>query len=50
MIEDAPTVFVVPPAASLECSLHKGILVDPVDTPCGCTFCREYVILFMIMV
>eukprot|EP00026_Physarum_polycephalum_P007914 Phypoly_transcript_07985.p1 GENE.Phypoly_transcript_07985~~Phypoly_transcript_07985.p1 ORF type:complete len:413 (+),score=55.84 Phypoly_transcript_07985:85-1323(+) len=44
MIEDLPTVFVIPPSASLECSLHKGILIDPVNTPCGCTYCRSCIL------
>ena len=35
-------MFIIPPAASLECALHKGVLIDPVDTPCGCTFCSRY--------
>lgn len=47
MIEDTPTVFVIPPPASLECPLHKGILCNPVETPCGCTFCREYVLVVL---
>lgn len=39
--EETPTVFVVPPNNSLKCPLHFGVLEDPVDAPCGCTFCRS---------
>lgn len=42
MREGAPTVFVIPPNDSLLCPLHFGVYEAPVDTPCGCTFCRRY--------
>jgi len=36
-----PTVFVVPPHASLVCPLHLGVFEDPVTAPCGCTYCSS---------
>eukprot|EP01113_Clastostelium_recurvatum_P003659 TRINITY_DN115_c0_g1_i1.p1 TRINITY_DN115_c0_g1~~TRINITY_DN115_c0_g1_i1.p1 ORF type:complete len:459 (+),score=98.91 TRINITY_DN115_c0_g1_i1:36-1379(+) len=40
-MDSSPTVFVFPPNVSLTCSLHKGVLVDPVTSPCGCSFCSK---------
>jgi len=42
--EDEPLLlFVTPPSDSLLCTIHQGLLVDPVIAPCGHTFCRACV-------
>lgn len=42
--QQIPIVYVVPPNDSLKCPLHCGVYEDPVDTPCGCTFCRSCIL------